>query len=497
MANIHHRASATPQAEPGHPGGAGGARRSACPAARAGGQAVVVARASRTSPRPSVAASVTVQEGVVSWYGAQFHDRKTASGERFDSGALTMAHPETAFRHDGPRHQPAQRPQRGRPGQRPRAVRRQAHRRPVAGRGIRDRHDAQGRGPGPHRSARRRRSESAPPPGRSSPARPWPSPVRSVTQAIPGAIVATDRDDCVAARAATLHCLRATLLPTFRAGRPIPEQRRRLELITRLTLPARGVRSTPRPAVVASPASSSVPAASARARMRSCTCTAAPIASAHHVTHRSLTSHLARSTVRAASSSRTIAWPRSIPCPAAVDDAIGAYRGLREPGWRQVQLAFVGDSAGGGLALATALKLAGTGRTPACGAGAVLAVGRPGPVRTAAPPPPGEVMISLPWVQECARLYLAGTRCAVTLGVTDPRRPARLAARRWCRLARTNCCCRTRDGCMPRWLPPTCRCSCRSMRGAGTFSRRTQACWPTPIVRWSRPRIPAAALGAG
>jgi rare lipoprotein A len=40
---------------------------------------------------------VTVQEGVVSWYGAQFHDRKTASGERFDSGALTMAHPKLPF----------------------------------------------------------------------------------------------------------------------------------------------------------------------------------------------------------------------------------------------------------------------------------------------------------------------------------------------------------------------------------------------------------------
>ncbi len=39
----------------------------------------------------------TVQEGVVSWYGAQFHDRKTASGERFDSGALTMAHPSLPF----------------------------------------------------------------------------------------------------------------------------------------------------------------------------------------------------------------------------------------------------------------------------------------------------------------------------------------------------------------------------------------------------------------
>jgi rare lipoprotein A len=39
----------------------------------------------------------TVQEGVVSWYGAQFHDRRTASGERFDSGALTMAHPSLPF----------------------------------------------------------------------------------------------------------------------------------------------------------------------------------------------------------------------------------------------------------------------------------------------------------------------------------------------------------------------------------------------------------------
>jgi rare lipoprotein A len=39
----------------------------------------------------------TVQEGVVSWYGAQFHDRPTASGERFDSGAFTMAHPSLPF----------------------------------------------------------------------------------------------------------------------------------------------------------------------------------------------------------------------------------------------------------------------------------------------------------------------------------------------------------------------------------------------------------------
>jgi rare lipoprotein A (peptidoglycan hydrolase) len=38
-----------------------------------------------------------VQEGIVSWYGAAFHDRPTASGEKFDSGALTMAHPSLPF----------------------------------------------------------------------------------------------------------------------------------------------------------------------------------------------------------------------------------------------------------------------------------------------------------------------------------------------------------------------------------------------------------------
>jgi rare lipoprotein A len=38
-----------------------------------------------------------VQVGVVSWYGASFHDRPTASGERFDSEAFTMAHPTLPF----------------------------------------------------------------------------------------------------------------------------------------------------------------------------------------------------------------------------------------------------------------------------------------------------------------------------------------------------------------------------------------------------------------
>lgn len=41
--------------------------------------------------------ATSVQEGVVSWYGADFHDRPTASGERFDADAMTMAHPSLPF----------------------------------------------------------------------------------------------------------------------------------------------------------------------------------------------------------------------------------------------------------------------------------------------------------------------------------------------------------------------------------------------------------------
>lgn len=42
-------------------------------------------------------ATVTIQEGLVSWYGEHFHTRPTASGEPFDAGAMTMAHPTLPF----------------------------------------------------------------------------------------------------------------------------------------------------------------------------------------------------------------------------------------------------------------------------------------------------------------------------------------------------------------------------------------------------------------
>ncbi len=37
------------------------------------------------------------QTGTASWYGAEYHGRDTASGEKFDKNALTAAHRELAF----------------------------------------------------------------------------------------------------------------------------------------------------------------------------------------------------------------------------------------------------------------------------------------------------------------------------------------------------------------------------------------------------------------
>lgn len=59
--------------------------------------ALVLAILALTLPFGAARATVTVQEGLVSWYGEQFHDRPTASGELFDATAMTMAHPTLPF----------------------------------------------------------------------------------------------------------------------------------------------------------------------------------------------------------------------------------------------------------------------------------------------------------------------------------------------------------------------------------------------------------------
>ena len=49
------------------------------------------------APAPEKAASGDATEGKVAYYGKKFNGRKTASGERFNSGALTMAHKTLPF----------------------------------------------------------------------------------------------------------------------------------------------------------------------------------------------------------------------------------------------------------------------------------------------------------------------------------------------------------------------------------------------------------------
>jgi rare lipoprotein A len=68
-----------------------------CTAMATAAPAATRASAERTTSLNDVASAIgrgvgVVQEGLVSWYGAAFHDRPTASGELFDSGELTMAH---------------------------------------------------------------------------------------------------------------------------------------------------------------------------------------------------------------------------------------------------------------------------------------------------------------------------------------------------------------------------------------------------------------------
>jgi rare lipoprotein A len=52
--------------------------------------ALVACTSARPRPKP-------VDSGLASWYGGQFHGRKTASGERFDKNQLTAAHRSLPF----------------------------------------------------------------------------------------------------------------------------------------------------------------------------------------------------------------------------------------------------------------------------------------------------------------------------------------------------------------------------------------------------------------
>jgi monoterpene epsilon-lactone hydrolase len=206
--------------------------------------------------------------------------------------------------------------------------------------------------------------------------------------------------------------LRATLLPAFSPHWPIADQRRRIARVARLTLRARGVDFTPATC-------NGVTGELVRERKRAATtgtvlylhggayCLGSP------ATHRSISSHLAwRAGAEVFVADYRLAPEH--PFPAALEDAVAAYRGLLVRGCAPARLALAGDSAGGGLALALALRLRQLGE-PLPAALLLLSpwvdLGRP----DRGPAPPGEVMVSLPWIEACARLYLGTTDAAEPL----------------------------------------------------------------------------------
>jgi acetyl esterase/lipase len=198
--------------------------------------------------------------------------------------------------------------------------------------------------------------------------------------------------------------LRATLLTTFRHGRPVAAQRKRLALIARALPPPRGVKFEPGtcggvPGEFARAGGQPAPAAVLYLH-GGAYCVGSP------ATHRVITGNLARLAGASVFAADYRLAPEH-PFPAALDDAVAAYRGLLQSGLAPASIAIAGDSAGGGLALATGVRLRELGeRLPAA-----LVVFSPwvdlgAPDR--GPVPRGEVMISPPWVAECAAFYLGG-----------------------------------------------------------------------------------------
>jgi acetyl esterase/lipase len=127
-------------------------------------------------------------------------------------------------------------------------------------------------------------------------------------------------------------------------------------------------------------------------------------------THRALTSRLAR----AAGIPVFVADYRLAPVhpfPCALEDAVAACRSLMQSG----PVVIAGDSAGGGLALATALYM----RQHDIGSAAALVLFSPWTDLTLSAitdeAARKEVMLSAAWLGDCARRYLAGESAATPL----------------------------------------------------------------------------------
>jgi acetyl esterase/lipase len=204
-------------------------------------------------------------------------------------------------------------------------------------------------------------------------------------------------------RAATRFMARRT----FRAGLPIEVHRRRVHQATRLTFAPRGT-------VFAPATCGDVRGEWVRARDHA----RAPLVilylhgggyvSGSPASHRAVTGHLAaRCDARVFAADYRLAPEH--PFPSALDDALAAYRGLLAEGVNPGSVVIAGDSAGGGLSVATVLRL----RELALPLPRALVLFSPWTdlglqhLRLQA----DEVLLTLPWLREGAQAYL-GSRDA-------------------------------------------------------------------------------------
>lgn len=232
--------------------------------------------------------------------------------------------------------------------------------------------------------------------------------MRSTTRGEPGS------DDTPGQRfiaQALRSVLRVGLGASFRADLPVERQRSRLHWVTRLTRPPRGVdfQAGHRggvPGEWVTPRGLGRPSLTVLYLHGGGYCTGSP------ATHRAITGWLAlRGDARVFAADYRLAPEH--PFPAALDDALAASRGLLGEGVGPGELVLAGDSAGGGLALATALRL----RELGLPLPRALLLFSPfvdlGLEHTPATVP-GEVVLNRPWVAACARAYA---------GRADPRHP--------------------------------------------------------------------------
>jgi epsilon-lactone hydrolase len=126
-------------------------------------------------------------------------------------------------------------------------------------------------------------------------------------------------------------------------------------------------------------------------------------------THRAITSHLARTSGATVFAIDYRMAPEH-PFPAASDDALTAYRWLLENGYAPERVFIAGDSAGGGLTLATALQIRDQ-HLPAPGGLILLSPWADLSLnRRNDPLQPDEAMLSWPTLEHAAALYAGEQR---------------------------------------------------------------------------------------